>query len=186
MSKSREQLDNWLKKCNYKAINVLDIGPQDKPAKDRLNIEFDIYHTVDIDPQWNPDYVSDLSIENPLPTANYDLVFALEVFEHVIDLPQMLRNIRKSMPKGGTLIFSCPTINPVHDVIDIARYMPEGMEAILQQTGFTDIEISRRRATVGLHDLLSFYKKEGLRISKIRQKDAHLIDTIGIMGKAKA
>lgn len=191
MSKSREQLESWLSTIHLKNSLVLDIGAQNKPVKDRIGKhENTNFKTLDIDPQWNPDFTVDIGDKDvwqdliDVNIGKYDAIFALELFEHVSEIENALENISLVLKPSGTFYYSMPFINPLHDYYDHARYTPEGFTELLQKAGFTEIDIKYRRATAGRDDLLSFYKKEGMRISKIRN-DHHLIDLVGIMGSAK-
>ncbi len=190
MSKSREQLNSWLSNIKLEDNSlVLDIGVQDKPIKERIKPSVNCsFYTLDIDPKWGANYTLDICQPNselfPL-IDKYNYVFAIEVIEHLKRPWIGLKVINMMLAMGGSFVFSYPWLNPLHDVFDMARYTPEGITFLLKEYGFEVEEISYRRATVGRDDLLSFYKKEGLRVSKIRAKDRDLLDMIGVMGVAK-
>lgn len=46
-----------------------------------------------------------------LPTASFDLIVALDVLEHVDDLPEVLSGLRAVLKPGGQLVVSGPTEN---------------------------------------------------------------------------
>lgn len=207
MSKSREQLEDWLSKIELNNKQVLDIGCQDKPICGRIKHENCSFTTMDNDSQWLPDIIAEIetwnyeggelkvakdeeglqnaeSIQINNYTNTFSVIFAIETFEHVKSIEDALFNIHACMTNRGKLYFAMPFINPLHDYYDHARYTPEGFEYLLNEAGFELEDLQYRRATVGREDLLNFYKKEGMRISKIRAKDRHLIDMIGFMGVA--
>lgn len=187
MSKSREQLEDWLSTIEIKDAKVLDIGCQDKPVSGRIHHENCEFRTLDIDPQWDPDYLMDICEDKKesLMAEEFDYALALETFEHLHNPITALENIKYVLKKNGTFIFSLPFINPLHDIFDYARYTPEGFSKLLFDNEFEVTIMKYRRATVGREDLISFYQKEGMRISKIRQSDFNLIDLIGFMGIAQ-
>lgn len=47
----------------------------------------------------------------PLPSESIDLIYALEVFEHIEDLDKVIFEIYRVCEKGGYLLFSGPTEN---------------------------------------------------------------------------
>ncbi len=191
MSKSREQLNAWLKSLTIDGSCLLDVGVQDKPVTERLGECYvNCYKTLDVDPQWNPDFVFDLN--EPLQNADalygktFSYIAAIEVLEHCWNPYQVLRNCYDLLKDGGMIIASFPFINPIHDYFDFARYTEQGITFLLEKVGFRDIDFSYRFATSGRQNLLDFYKAEGMRVSKIRpKKDHENKHIIGYMFKAK-
>jgi SAM-dependent methyltransferase len=186
MSKSREQLNKWLKGIELEGGCLLDVGVQDKPVENRLGrCEVDCYRTLDVDDQWLPDYVADLNLDwtqDIVGDKKFDYVFMIEVIEHLWNPIFALEGIRDIMNPGGLLYISWPFINPMHDFFDANRYTMECMEAMLDYAGFSVVDIEYRRATVGADLLNKFFKAEGMRVSKIRPKfDKENKDIIGYM-----
>lgn len=190
MSKSREQLNTWLKTIELKGGCLLDVGVQDKPVRDRLGgCDVDCYRTLDVDVQWNPDILMDLNeVDNnqvvvaKLYEHAFDYVFAIEVFEHLWNPIAALKQIYTMLNKDGYLYLSWPFINPLHDIFDACRYTEEGMRNMLERTGFEVVDVDYRRATVGKEHLEAFYQAEGIRVSKIRPPQDHVNkDVIGFM-----
>lgn len=190
MSKSRETLNSLLSKVDIEGKIVLDIGVQDKPTSRLTKGTPKKYLTMDIDPQWQPDFVADLNLDitfgekgdhtywmsndnyihSGSKPAKVDIVFCIEVLEHCWNSIQAIKNMSSFLERGGHLHISTPFINPHHDVVDYLRYTDEWYQKILPVYGLEIIELHERRATTGLADLQSFYRNEGLRYSKIRQK----------------
>lgn len=183
-SKSRVQLNAWLKTLRIKG-SVLDVGVQNKPVRKLLgHCDAPVYHTLDNDEQWNPDVLCDLNepLDESLFDQTYDNIFALEVFEHLWNPIEALKTLAKLSHSGTKLHLSWPFINPVHDYFDFARYTEEGMAKLLSVTGWKVIMTKYRLATVGKDELMSFWSKEGLRVSKIRPpRDHKMKHVIGFM-----
>lgn len=191
MSKSREQLYRWLGGIQVEGGCLLDLGVQDKPVESKLaKCDVDCYRTLDIDPQWLPDYLVDLNTQELSDFTKgkmFDHVFALEVFEHLWNPLFALESIRNCMSLGGKLYMSWPFINPMHDQFDFARYTAEGMTKLLSETDFKVIKLDYRRATVGQSMLETFFSSEGMKVSKIRPPFDHQNkDIIGYMLIAEA
>lgn len=194
MSKSREQINQFLSGINIDGKTVLDVGVQDNPAYKYCRGTAEKYLTMDIDKEWKPNLVYDLNyfgLVKELQKNNledrFDIVFCLEVLEHCYEPHFALLNIFDSLKDGGIAYISVPFINPIHDKWDYLRYTPEYFEKVLPQIGFSDFDIKLRKTTLGKQELMNFYQAEGLRMSKIRQQmgDGDKLDLIGLFIEAK-
>lgn len=193
MSKSREQLNDYLRGIDITDKVVLDVGVQDKPTSRLTKGTPRQYYTLDIDPQWNPDWVQDINEEanlaiqtdkNTQQWMTFDTIFAIEVLEHCWNPIGSLRNLSKWTRNGGTLYISTPFINPHHDTHDYLRYTGEWYEHVLPKLGFKDVKVTERVATTGRVQLKIFYAAEGLRVSKIRPEYGKYTYPIGYIVKA--
>lgn len=208
MSKSRDQLNEYLRKINIEGKRVFDVGVQDKPTGRLTRGEAKEYLTSDIDPQWNPDFVFDLNIPNVAMPAMHtsdpidrdevgifdgddiktvkraDVVFCIEVLEHCWNPVAATKNIANLLTDGGVAYISTPFINPHHDTHDYLRYTNEWFRDVLPKVGFSEVEIFERVATDGKGLLAAFFKTEGLRVSKIRPEFGRYTFPIGYIVKA--
>lgn len=178
MSKSREQLNDYLKNINIEGKVVLDVGVQDKPTSRLTKGNASEYYTLDIDSQWNPDVVADLNTRDldvlvamKTDNAQIDTIFCIEVLEHCWNPVQVVANLCNTLRPGGTLYLSTPFINPHHDVVDYLRFTDEWYKEVLPKAGFDEVIVHERVATTGLEALQQFYKLEGMKYSKIRAKN---------------
>lgn len=196
MSKSREQLNEFLRSINIENKLVLDVGagPETKHAKHFTFGEPAVYHTIDIDPTFVPTYSLDVNEDlcyaqdwKATPKLDYyDIIFAFETFEHLWHPVQALRNVFSWLKPGGYFYFSAPFINPIHDVHDYLRLTYEWWAEAGVRIGFESIDVLPRYATEGSDLLTNFFKAEGLRMSKIRlPHDADKLTHIGYMGHMK-
>lgn len=199
MSKSREQLVKYLSEIDITGKVVLDAGcgPKEKWARNFTKGEPKAYITLDDDENCNPDIVWDLHwdnwndkeigdhsvlkrIEDKLGWDLYkepdnnkvDIIFLLETLEHCFDPIKVLTELDDWVIDNGSILYiSTPFINPHHDKVDYLRFTDEWFKTVLgKKFQYKDIKIKPRVATVGLANLLAFYKEEGLRMSKIRLK----------------
>jgi len=199
MSKSREQLNDYLKKININDMFVLDLGVQDKPSSRMCPGKPKEYYTMDIDNQWSPDIVGDLNEEIstwdlsktlerhynwPIGGSDFDVIFCIETLEHCWNPVQAVKNIYHLLKKGGTSYISTPFINPHHDTHDYLRYTNEWYRDVLPKVGFSEVKIHERVATIGMPMLKSFYQLEGLRVSKIRPEYGKYTYPIGYFVEA--
>lgn len=190
MSKSREQLNKFLSKIDITDRVVLDVGVQDKPTSRLTKGNARLYHTMDIDPQWEADITADLNDPKTvwkIATENsisYDTIFCIEVLEHCWNPVQCVANLADLLAPGGKLYLSTPFINPHHDYFDYLRYTNEWFRDVLPKVGFSDVQIHERVATTGQALLQGFYKLEGLRVSKIRPEHGRYTYPIGYFVEA--
>lgn len=190
MSKSREQINKFLSEIDLTDKKVLDVGCQDNLARKYTKGIPSEYHTADIDKQWNPDFIVDLNDNSLFFAVNsnrYDVVFCLEVLEHCWNPRNVLANLFDVLKGDGVAYISVPFINPIHDLWDYLRYTPEWFDKVLPMVGFKQWEIKLRKSTEGREELINFYQKEGLRLSKVRQQmgDSDKLDLIGLFIKAE-
>lgn len=90
---------------------------------------------------WYPDY--DVC-ERPLPEL-FDLVFAEQVFEHLLYPFRGARHVHQMLRPGGYFLLTTPFLFRVHaSPTDCTRWTPQGMAYFLEEAGF-----SRDRMRVG-------------------------------------
>ena len=92
---------------------VLDIGAREGGLRSFLP-ESVKYQGIDITPEFASDSVMtrDISEGIPFPDASYDVVFCIEVLEHVPNPFAALGEINRVLRDGGVLVVSVP--NPYH------------------------------------------------------------------------
>jgi ubiquinone/menaquinone biosynthesis C-methylase UbiE len=80
----------------------------------------------------------------PFDDAQFDAVVSFEVFEHVFNLPEALREINRVTKCGGLLLISIPFAWNEHEVpYDFARYTSFGISHILRNAEYEIIEIKK-------------------------------------------
>jgi len=189
VSKSREQINQFLSTIDITDKAVLDVGVQNNPASNYTKGVAKKYLTMDVDDEWKPDLVADLNYRLPTfeLTGLHDIVFCLEVLEHCWHPVEAVKNLAGFTKEGGVCYISVPFINPIHDKWDFLRYTDEWFKVVLPKVGFKEVRIHYRMATEGFEILKAFYQSEGLRMSKIRQGmgDGNKLALIGLIVEAR-
>jgi len=91
-----------------------------------------------------PDVKADAS-EIPFRDDYFDALVCSEVLEHLPSPPQVLKEARRVMKSGGTLLVCVPFLCPIHgDPQDYGRYTETYWTECLQKAGFTDVNIRRQ------------------------------------------
>jgi hypothetical protein len=98
--------------------------------------------SIDVDPARKPDVLG--SIEDVhLPNGRYDAIFAIEVLEHVGNVPAALANCRRMLASDGSLCASVPFMLPIHDApYDYCRFTEHGLRRLFSE--FTSVAIMPR------------------------------------------
>lgn len=199
MSKSREQLNVFLSEVDIEGKLCLDIGVQDKPTSRLTQGTPSKYLTLDIEQKWSPDIVADLNeswaewsthITKDNFTlldrnGGFDVIFCIETLEHCWNPIQAVQNMSGVLKEGGDLYISVPFIGPHHDFVDYLRFTHEWFEEVLPKCDLEIIKIGERVATLGRADLIQFFTKEHMRVSKIRPEYGHYTYPVGYFVHAK-
>lgn len=170
MSKTRDQLEGYLKKLDIKADAVLDVGGSQRPVNARINtwnvkdyVVFDLPqpHETVLAPKITGDLNKPCSFF-PL----FDVVFCLEVFDYIYDPMTAARNLADATKQGGTLYVSFPFVYPVHNPMedDTLRYTEFGAKKILELSGFKVEDIFYRTADPEV--IMELYHHEGMRAAR--------------------
>jgi SAM-dependent methyltransferase len=80
----------------------------------------------------------------PFRDADFDAVVSFEVFEHVFNLPEVLREIHRVTKESGHLLISIPFAWNEHEVpYDYARYTSFGISDLLRKNGYDVIDLRK-------------------------------------------
>lgn len=139
----REGIREFLKDVMVYGL-VIDWGCGTKPIKKYLKPNKARFIGIDKLDHVGADVVAD--IEKPLIADRANYAFCLEVLEHCWDSKTVVKNIYDNLKNGGVLYLSQPLIYEVHKEDDRVRFTHHGLEQLLSETGFKEVEI---HATVG-------------------------------------
>ena len=80
----------------------------------------------------------------PFHDDEFDAVVSFDVFEHVVDLDEALKEIRRVLCREGTLLLSIPFAWCEHEEpYDFVRYTSYGIQHVLERSGFEVIKIHK-------------------------------------------
>lgn len=195
-SKTRQQLEGWVKDLKDVKGKVLDVGGAQQGLKGRVNFagETEIL-TLDLpnphEEKQKADIVWDMNrclfsetgkieFEDRSLFGSFDNVFCLEVTEYLWNPVCAMKNLALFLKPGGRVFVSFHFVYPMHkpEGADFLRYTPHGAEELLKQAGF---EIVKNTPRVASSDLIyKAYSSEGMRGAPLTN---HLI--IGSLIEAK-
>jgi SAM-dependent methyltransferase len=138
---TRNRLLKGLKKYSTKLNGrLLDFGCGSKPYQSLF--EVDEYVGVDFENPGHPhlnekiDFFYDGKLL-PFSDAQFDSILSSEVFEHIFNLEQMLKELNRVLKPGGQMLITCPFAICEHEVPnDFARYSSFAIQHLLKQNGF--------------------------------------------------
>jgi SAM-dependent methyltransferase len=71
----------------------------------------------------------------PLSDNSIDTILCTEVFEHLPDPENAMKEFARVLRPGGVLITTAPFAFPIHDAYDFFRYSPDGLAIIMKRQG---------------------------------------------------
>src|SRR5438309_1381662 len=135
---------------------LLDFGCGQKPYRTLFNVKE--YIGVDFENPGHPHENEAIDFfyngtQLPFEAGQFDSIFTSEVFEHVFNLPDILKELNRVLKVHGMLLVTCPFAFCEHEVPnDFARYTSYGLTSLLQQNGF---EIVRFLKTGNTHEAIT-------------------------------
>jgi SAM-dependent methyltransferase len=147
------QPDYLIRKRLFKSIQklapqlkgrMMDFGCGQKPYKNLFSV--DEYIGVDFENPGHPHLNESIDIYydgKTLPFGNehFDSVFSSEVFEHVFNLEEILKELNRVLKTNGLILITCPFTFCEHEVPnDYARYTSFAIKHLFVQNGFEVIE----------------------------------------------
>jgi SAM-dependent methyltransferase len=127
---------------------VADVGAGDAPYRELFD-HVDEYVTIDWEHSVHEggrkvDLVA--SAESiPVPDESFDAVLLTQVLEHVPEPARVLRELHRILRPRGSLFLTAPLVWELHEMpFDYFRYTAPGLEFLLEEAGFAQIEVAAR------------------------------------------
>lgn len=127
---------------------LLDFGCGSKPYRSLLKVD----NYVGLDIADNPGHShdgEDIDVfydgkKIPFENNYFDSVFSSEVFEHVFNLEEVLKELNRVTKMDGKMLITCPFAIAEHEnPIDFARYTSFGLTHLFKKYGFEVIELEK-------------------------------------------
>jgi len=144
----------FCRKSLYKHINdlaeklrgkLLDVGCGTKPYKD-LFVNVNEYIGLEIEREGQKKNAELMYDGKTIPVEDntFDSILSTQVFEHVFNPDDFIRELNRVTKNGGMLLLSCPFVWDEHEQpYDYARYSSFGIRHILEQNGFEILELRK-------------------------------------------
>lgn len=126
-----------------KRQRVLNIGAGGEIAKRISKLENAEITSLDCGEKKKPDVIADARDMYMFDKNSFDIVFLMDVIEHIPEPHKAISEVFRVLKKGGTLVLSAPFIFPIHDAPhDYFRFTRFGLSHLLRN--FEDIEIREK------------------------------------------
>ncbi|MBE6094906.1 MAG: class I SAM-dependent methyltransferase [Schwartzia succinivorans] len=80
----------------------------------------------------------------PFDDGSFDGVFTSEVFEHIFNLEEIIRELHRCLRDGGLMLVSVPFVWNEHETpYDFGRYTSFGLRDLLKRNGFAVLELRK-------------------------------------------
>lgn len=144
----RKGLYNSIKRnASYLNGKILDFGCGSKPYKSFFT--YSEYIGVDFDNPGHPHDQEQIDLfydgkTIPLESESVDSVLTSEVFEHIFNLQDILKELNRVMKKNAYILITCPFVWKEHEEPhDYARYTQFALEDMLSKNGFEKIVMEK-------------------------------------------
>jgi len=120
--------------------SLMDFGCGSKPYRSLFKV--DKYVGVDFENPGHPHLNEQIDVfydgqKIPFEDEYFDAVFSTEVFEHIFNLEEILKEINRVMKVSGKILITCPFAICEHEVPnDFARYSSYAIKYIFEKNGF--------------------------------------------------
>lgn len=140
---------------------LLDIGCGTKPYRSLCNVEQYIGLEIDDEGNRNHKFADAFYDGKTIPFENnyFDSVLTNQVFEHVFNPEEFLKEINRVTKINGVMLLTVPFVWDEHEQpYDYARYTSFGLEHLLKQSGFEIIDAQKTNNGIEvIFQLLSAY-----------------------------
>ncbi len=162
---------------------LLDVGCGTKPYE-KLCKNVSDYIGLEIDDEGNRQHkFADVFYDGktiPFSNKEFDSVLSNEVFEHVFNPNEFLRDVNRVTKEGGVLLMTVPFVWDEHEQpYDYARYSSFGLKHILAENGFEIIE--HRKSNNGLEVIFQLLNDYVFKVTRTKSFYFNMLITLIIM-----
>jgi SAM-dependent methyltransferase len=148
--------------ATYKLLptRVIDVGSFDVNGSYRELFRGCDYTGVDISEGPNVDLVMPSEFELPVQDASVGLVLCGSCLEHCRNPHRLVEEFFRVLQDGGVVLLNAPAVWPEHRYpLDCFRFLPDGMAAMLELSGFHVLETYSRTWRHGYVDCYGVGRK---------------------------
>ena len=157
-------LKNFFKIKSDNNLKCLDFGCGEKPFNSFF-LEMGLQKIISCDIEQNSKKDVDIVIDRKIPKlpfgdGEFDVIFALDVFEHINNLELTIIELKRVLKTNGYIICSMPFLYRVHEAPnDYRRFTFEGIKNYFQKK---DFEILKFKTLGDVYDVTHTIINEGI------------------------
>ena len=144
-----KSLSRVLQNQEFKNIAItgktIDLGAKSGKASYYrfFSLDFSEIDYVDLNPTDSNVLKIDLEKSLPIQEKSYNSVLAINLFEHIFNIQDLIKEIYRILDDEGRLIGSTPFIKEYHaDPYDFYRYTQDFYKKVFKEAGFVDIKLT--------------------------------------------
>ena len=137
-----------LQNKEFKNISIngktIDLGAKNGKASYYrfFNLKYSEIDYIDINPTESNILKLDLEKNLPISDKSYNSVLAINLFEHIFNIQNLIEEIYRILDDEGKLIGSTPFMKEYHsDPNDFYRYTQDFYKKMFEKVGFVNIEL---------------------------------------------
>jgi len=144
-------------------LRILDVGSlkiKGQGGEYRHLITSDMWEYVGVDVVEgdNVDVVAESPYRYPFEDKYFDVIITGQTLEHVAYIWEWIKELNRILKSGGKIFIIAPSRGHRHNRPDYWRIQPNGMNALLEYGGFSEIEVNLDRRSIW-HDCWGEAKK---------------------------
>jgi SAM-dependent methyltransferase len=159
-----------LKNSHFLKGETLDFGCGSKPYRSLFKVEkyvgLDMQETGHSHVNENIDFFYD-GKKIPFADNHFESIFTSEVFEHIFNLDEILKELHRVLKVNGHILITAPFVWDEHEApYDFARYTSYGLKNLMERNGFKIISLEKTSSFIeviaqlqALYISKFFYKK---------------------------
>lgn len=138
------------KRCRGMEGKILDLGSGKTPYYKLFSPKAKTFRS-DIDPESGADFIFDANEKFPMNDSEFDIVFSMNLLEHLREPERAINEAYRVLKKGGKLYLTVPFMYPYHgDYGDYYRFTHKRIETFLTKAGFSSHKIDRLAGRIGV------------------------------------
>jgi SAM-dependent methyltransferase len=129
-----------IRNVHYLSGKLMDFGCGSKPYQSLMKVNE--YVGVDFDSQGHSHREEQIDVFYdgkflPFPDNTFDCIFSSEVFEHIFNLEEIMKELYRVLKPNGKIFVTCPFAIAEHEIPnDYARYTSVGLKHLFLKNNF--------------------------------------------------
>lgn len=157
---------------SYISGRALDFGCGTKPYQDLFSTDKYIGVEIDIPGEYKDREIVYYDGKHiPFEDETFDSLISSEVFEHVVNIDEIVKELNRVLKRGGNVLITVPFVYPRHCwPNDYRRYTYEGIKNLLTSNGFEIIKCESNAGYIeSITELINNYVFENIGNKVMRQ-----------------
>jgi len=131
------------KHAHYLCGRILDVGSSGKSRYFNLFKNITDYVSLDYNPDFKPDIISDAQFMPMVPDSSFDNIFCGHVLDDLPHPEKAVKEFHRILKKEGILMITVLGLNIGAEDLNYWRFTPNGIKLLLTENGFEILECEK-------------------------------------------